>query len=143
MEHSKFLPTNQPSRPSIVSESHLLHTDYAAKRARLLLSSYLRDDSADADSFSMQLIKILAGYRREIIDYVTSPDTGLQRRLKFRPSLAEVVEACDEHARHLDLVRAPRPKLLSQPFPRPRSSGPTFTDLVEKHGRPIGFFERG
>ncbi|MES2170884.1 MAG: alpha/beta fold hydrolase, partial [Actinomycetota bacterium] len=29
----------------------------------------------------------------------THPSTGLQRRLKFPPTIAEVVEACEDHAR--------------------------------------------
>ncbi len=109
--------------------------------ARVLLSSYPRDDYADPDGFAMQLTAILADYRAEIIAYVCSPRTGLQRKLKFKPSLAEVIEACEEHARHLDTIRdASKPRIV---LPRPVYGVCNYEDMLKKHGRPVGRFEHG
>lgn len=41
-----------------------------------------------------QLGVVLEDYPDEVIIAVTSPRTGLQRRIKFPPTIAEVVEAC-------------------------------------------------
>jgi len=42
---------------------------------------------------------VLERYGDEVIDAVTSPNTGIQRTCKFPPSIAEVVEFIDEHIR--------------------------------------------
>lgn len=64
----------------------------------MLLSAYRRDDYADPDAFVAQLGAVLQGYSEAIIAHVTSPQTGLQRTCKFPPSIAEVVEACEQEA---------------------------------------------
>jgi hypothetical protein len=80
-----------------------------------LLSAYRKDDYADSIGFVRQLGTILEQYSPHVIEAVTSPLTGLQRRYKFPPSIAEVVAACDEEAARLRrlaelqaLRRAPR-----------------------------------
>lgn len=42
-----------------------------------------------------QVGTVLAGYDDDVIEYVTAPQTGLQRTQKFAPVLAEIVEACN------------------------------------------------
>jgi hypothetical protein len=42
---------------------------------------------------------VLERYGDEVIDAVTSPNTGIQRTCKFPPSIAEVVEFINEHIR--------------------------------------------
>jgi hypothetical protein len=66
---------------------------------------------------------ILEQYPPQIVEYVTSPLTGIQRRLKFPPSPAEVVEACVAEIVHQDKVR----KYSSMPPPLPRLPGPKFS----------------
>lgn len=62
----------------------------------MLLSAYRRDDYADPRGFVTQLGVVLEKYPEWVVRYVTSPDTGIQRRQKFPPSIAEVVSACEE-----------------------------------------------
>jgi hypothetical protein len=61
-----------------------------------VFGSYRRDDFADPDSFLLQLGMVLERYSDDIIREVTSPVTGVQRRSKFPPAIAEMVEACDD-----------------------------------------------
>ncbi len=49
----------------------------------------------------MSLGLILEQYPDEVIKFVTDPRTGIQRRSKWPPSIAEIVEACDECATNI------------------------------------------
>jgi hypothetical protein len=96
------------------------------RQVMCLFSAYRRDEFADPDGFVVQLGAVLERYPDSVIVHVTSPHTGLQRRLKFPPSIAEVVEACDaeqaSQERHAALKRV-RPvdrKRLPAPPKSPR-----------------------
>ena len=65
----------------------------------MVLGSYRKDDFADPESFRVQLGMVLERYPDDIIRDVTNPITGIQRTCKFPPSIAEVVEFCDETKR--------------------------------------------
>lgn len=82
----------------------------------MLLSAYRRDEWADPEGFVAQFGVVLEGYPEPVIVAVTDPRTGLQRRLKWPPTLAEVVEACEAELVRLDTMRRyadmPRPKPL-------------------------------
>jgi hypothetical protein len=89
---------------------------WIASACRAILSSYRRDDFADPDGYLVQLGMVLERYPDDIIKHVTSPITGIQRHCKFPPSIAEVVEMCeDEQARQV------RIRELAQLRPAPRA----------------------
>lgn len=67
--------------------------------AQRVLSSYRRDDFADADGYAVQLAMVFERYGDKIIEAATSPATGIQRTCKFPPSIAEVVEFINEQIR--------------------------------------------
>jgi hypothetical protein len=67
-----------------------------AKQVEILFSAYRRADYEDPHGFVVQLGAVLEDYPEEVILHVTSPKTGIQRRLKWPPSLAEIVEECDK-----------------------------------------------
>lgn len=48
-----------------------------------------------------QVGTVLANYDDDVIEYVTGPQTGLQRTQKFAPVLAEIVEACNARVKAL------------------------------------------
>lgn len=75
------------------------------RQAKMLFSAYRRDDFADPELFIAQLGMVFEGYPDEVIVTVTSPRTGIQRRIKFPPSIAEVVEACDAETVAMDTRR--------------------------------------
>jgi hypothetical protein len=84
------LATTSPARVG------LNRSDWVRKKAQIVLSSYRRDDFADPDSFAVQLAMVLERYPDSVVTEATSPLTGIQRACKFPPSIAEVVEFCDE-----------------------------------------------
>lgn len=84
------------------------------RQAKMVFSAYRRDEFSDPDGFVLQLGMVLEAYDDAVIEYVTSPRTGIQRRSKWPPSIAEVVDACDaEIARQATLARyaaMPKPR---------------------------------
>lgn len=63
---------------------------------KLIFSAYRKDDYADAKGFVAQLGTILQSYPSSVVDFISSPMTGIQRKSKFPPSIAEIVEAANE-----------------------------------------------
>jgi hypothetical protein len=75
--------------------SHPVDLEFAAERARLLIGCYRRDDVADPQVFGRAIVAVLMRYPEEVVVSVTEPATGLPSRLKWLPSIAEIVDACD------------------------------------------------
>lgn len=67
----------------------------------MLFSAYRTDQYADPDGFLTSLGAVLEQYPNEVIIYVTDPRTGVQRGQKWPPTIAEIVEACDNRAAEL------------------------------------------
>jgi hypothetical protein len=67
-----------------------------------MFGCYRRDDAHDPDTYAAAISAVLAEYPESVVRYVTDPRTGIPRKLKFLPSVAEVAEACDHE---LDLRR--------------------------------------
>lgn len=129
---------DQFSRPSTNSKASLI-----ARQGRILFSAYRSADFADPEGFVLQLGMVLEEYADEVIIAVTHPRTGLQRRSKFPPSIAEVVEACNTEA----VAVATRAKYAAM-TPVPRLAAPpgdrcSYHEMTMNHGRPIGRFEAG
>lgn len=62
---------------------------------------------------------VLEQFPDEVIIYVTHPRTGIQRRLKFPPTISEIVEACETQIAYLERLK--QPKRLPMPMvPPPR-----------------------
>lgn len=116
---------------------------FVITRIELLMGSYRKTDYQNPEAFIATLVAILEEYPPEIVEYVTDPKTGLQRRLKFPPTSAEVVEACAAEiawrtkvAQNSSLSPVPR-------LPRPRFRvEDSYEEMFKKYGRPTGPFER-
>jgi hypothetical protein len=93
-----------------------------------LFSAYRSDDFADPEGFVAQLGTILSEFSAEVVDYVTGPRTGLQRRSKWPPTISEVLTACEEYQDFLVKTRTARPVLIND-----RLSAPLL------HERPQGY----
>jgi hypothetical protein len=85
----------RPPEPTCRDQADPSRSAWISALSRQVLSSYRRDDFADPDAFLVQLGVVLERYPDDIIRDVTSPLTGIQRKYKFPPALAEVVEFCD------------------------------------------------
>jgi hypothetical protein len=75
------------------------------KHARVLFLAYPRNDYDEPDGALATYVSVLEDYSDAIVAFVTSPKTGVQRRIKFPPRVAELVEACDEAAAALERSR--------------------------------------
>lgn len=115
-------------------------------RAAILIGCYRKSDAADPEIYTTAVIAVLTKYRPEVVSAVTEPSTGLPSRLKWLPSIAEIVEACEEEAatqaetRRLEeeLRRPPQRRLPEPPHRRPSESelDAQFERLGLKHLRP-------
>ena len=81
-----------------------------ARQAEILFSAYRAADYADPRGFAVQLGSILSEFSEEVVIYVTSPRTGIQRRSKWPPTISEVLAACEEHQDFLKRLRAEKPR---------------------------------
>ena len=104
----------------------------------MLFSAYRRDDFNDPEGFVTQLGVILCDFPSEVVEYITSPRTGIQRRSKWPPTINEIIEACEQHQEHLARLRAPRPvfgKRLPAPLFRDRPQG-SLANVFVPEGHP-------
>lgn len=144
MDHFGYIPDSPP----VAVRSSTPSTEWLADRIRLLCSAYPKDDYSDPEAFVAQLGVILAQYDPEVVEYVTDPRTGLQRRLKFRLTIADVVEALEAEANWRDKVAKAQAisggKNPTTLLPKPRFSvADSYEAMFAKHGRPFGVFESG
>lgn len=89
---------------------------------RRILSAYRRDDYADPDSFNSQLGVILERYPPCVVEHISHPLTGIQRKSVFPPSIAEIVKACDDRLAYeiaLERVKASPRKVQVDVMPSP------------------------
>jgi hypothetical protein len=62
---------------------------------------------------------VLEQFPDEVIIYITHPRTGIQRRLKFPPTISEIVEACETQMAYHDRLKQPK-RLPAESIPPPR-----------------------
>jgi hypothetical protein len=96
--------TRDPQNPSQMQQaecnnldfnSDQSHQEYALTRAKLLFGCYRKNEANDPEIFTAAVAGVLADYPREVIEYVTDPRTGLARKSKWMPSVAEIADACE------------------------------------------------
>lgn len=87
------------------ASNKLLRAQMITRQARMIFSAYRKDDFADPDNFVLQVGLVLERYPDAVISEVSGPLTGIQRRCKFPPSIAELVEACDEEVARRERIR--------------------------------------
>lgn len=108
MEKLKFDPeASRTSRGDTQSNSNA-SPGTVSRGIQALFSAYRSADFADAEGFVVQLGSILTEFSDEVVMYVTSPKTGIQRRSKWPPTISEVLEACEQHQDYLRKVSQPR-----------------------------------
>lgn len=109
------------------------------KCQKALFSAYRADQYADAAGFVVSLGVVMEEFSDEVVDYVFNPKTGIQRRLKWPPTISEIVDACEEHRNFLEKQRKPRPAFKErqpEPLLRDRPQGCLATIFVpEGHPR--------
>jgi hypothetical protein len=111
----------------------------------MLFGAYRADQYADPDGFMVQLGMVLEQYSDDIVVYVTDPRTGIQRSIRWPPTIAEVVSACD--ARNAELQRIERymnwGRNNERQLESPKDNRPTHEELIAKYGRNFGLDPSG
>lgn len=62
---------------------------------KMLFSAYRLDQYADPTGFAAQAALVMSEYATEVVEYVTDPRTGIQRRSKWPPTINEIGDALD------------------------------------------------
>lgn len=81
-------------------------TEFAAKRARILVGCYRKTDASDPEIYAAAVVSVLCRFHPDVVAAVTEPATGLPATCKFLPSIAEIAEACRTRAEDRAAARA-------------------------------------
>jgi hypothetical protein len=65
-------------------------------RSQLLLGSYRKDDFAAPEAYRVSLGAVFKTFADYVIEQATDPRNGIQSVSKFPPSIAEIVDFCNE-----------------------------------------------
>lgn len=106
--------------------------ELAAERARILVGCYRRSDANDPEIYARAAVAVLMRYPEKIVIAVTEPATGLPSKLKWLPSIAEIVEACEEKIPKMSLSHRHHEMLAAPDMDR--SIRPSLEELREKYG---------
>jgi len=79
-------------------------SNFIAMAARAIFGAYRKDDWADPEQALRQMGMVLERYADAIVRTCSNPLTGIQRTCKFPPSIAELVEFCDEIKRRSEFA---------------------------------------
>jgi hypothetical protein len=72
-----------------------------AKRVAMMFSGYPRSDFTDPAGAALSMCSVFEDYSDELVKFATNPKTGVQRKYKWPPKIAEVVEFCDERIAYI------------------------------------------
>jgi hypothetical protein len=149
MSTPQLLPQQNPCSTSLATSPPTLPQnaapELAVQRARLLVGCYSKADFADPEIAARAFVSVLARYPESVVIAVTDPATGMPSKLKWPPSIAEVVEACNEAMapilREFDrkMVAHRQARLRAAPPPGPKMS---IKEMEAKMGRPLSGWAR-
>lgn len=60
-----------------------------------MLGCYRKTDLIDPEIYGSAVVSVFMRYSNDVVAAVTEPATGLPSRLKWLPTIAEIVESCD------------------------------------------------
>jgi hypothetical protein len=111
-----------------------------SNRVGMMFSGYPQSDFTAPKEAALAMCSVFEDYSDEVIKFATDPKTGVQRRCKWPPKLAEVVEFCDEPIAYI--AKMNRFKNWGKPDPLmlegPREPRPTLDEMHAKYGKDWG-----
>jgi len=145
MDHFGYIPDNDPRKAPSPSQPTSYDENWLIERLEMILSGYRKADYHNLQMFMTQAAMNLMKFPREIIEYVSAPETGIQTRSQWPPSLAEIINACIAEQNHREKVaRYSAMGPIAKRLPPPKfSAEQSFEAMTKKHGRPFGPFEPG
>jgi len=145
MDHFVYIPDNdQPKVPSLPPPTRY-DENWLLSRIEMILAGYRKADYHNLEAFLTQAAMILRKFPADIIEFVSAPETGIQTRSQWPPSLAEILNACVAEQTHREKVaRYSSMGPIAKRLPPPKFSvQQSFETMTKKHGRPFGPFETG
>ena len=86
---------NQLAKPSTTYSANWFK-ELALKRAQTMMGCYRLGDVGDPQVYAAAVVAVLVRYPTDVIMSVTEPATGIPSKVKWLPTIAEIVEACEE-----------------------------------------------
>jgi hypothetical protein len=111
----------------------------------MMFSGYPQSDFTAPKEAAAAMCSVFEDYSDEVIRFATDPKTGVQRRCKWPPKLADVVEFCDERIAYIAKMnrfknwgKGDRLLLEGPQVPRP-----TLDEMHAKYGKDWGLEDPG
>jgi len=116
------LPLDDSPQPQNgASSQSRLDQAYCLRRAEWMFGCYRRDEANDPEIYCAAIAAVLSDYPRAIVEYVTDPRVGIPSRIKWPPSVAEVMEACDAEMKRVETMSKPIPNFRKREYMPPRT----------------------
>jgi len=80
-------------------------TEYASKRVNAIMRFYPRNEVQNPIEYASGMSSVMGEYPSGVVDIVSDPRTGIVRRQKFIPRIAEIAEACDKEMKRRKALR--------------------------------------
>lgn len=110
-----------------------------SKRVAMMFSGYPQSDFTDPAGAALSMCSVFEDYSDELIKFATDPKTGVQRRHKWPPKIAEVVEFCDERVTYIASMERFRKWGQRAPMLEgPQEPRPTLDEMHAKYGENWG-----
>jgi hypothetical protein len=111
-----------------------------SNRVGMMFSGYPQSDFTAPKEAALAMCSVFEDYSDEVIKFATDPKTGVQRRCKWPPKLADVVEFCDERIAYIAKMNRFKnwgkgDTLLLE---GPQEPKPTLEELHAKYGKDWG-----
>lgn len=120
--------------PSKDSRAYREKRKLILEQIAIMFSGYSKDDYPSSDLFVRQLEVVMMKYPPSVILAVTSPETGIQRKLKRRIYFADVVEALEkEMGDFTKRATEQQHKRLRREENIDRSTRPTLEEIAARH----------
>jgi hypothetical protein len=106
----------------------------------MMFSGYATSDFADPAGAALSMCSVFEDYSDELIKFATDPKTGVQRRCKWPPKIAEVVAFCDERIEYIAKMERFKNwgKKDALMLEGPQEPKPTLEELHAKYGKDWG-----
>lgn len=82
--------------PSSETPQQTLEKAQYLEAARMLLGCYRAGDANDPEVYISAVVRVLSGYPLDVVMRVIDPLTGLPSKLKWLPTVPEILSACEE-----------------------------------------------
>jgi hypothetical protein len=106
----------------------------------MMFSGYATSDFADPAGAALSMCSVFEDYSDELIKFATDPKTGVQRRCKWPPKIAEVVAFCDERIEYIAKMERFKNwgKSNAPMIEGPKVPKPTREEMETKYGKDYG-----